>query len=86
VNRELECRLGTRANGPIEFTERGPPVEALAVVRDKYTKQFPNDVLLAQWVDDALAGVIHTFHKLQTPVYVSCRCVKILLITYAWHW
>jgi hypothetical protein len=29
INRELEVRLGTRANGPIEFVERGPSVEAL---------------------------------------------------------
>jgi len=26
VNRELEVRLGMRANGPIEFVERGPAV------------------------------------------------------------
>lgn len=29
VNRQLEAWLGTRAYGPIEFTEQGPPVEAL---------------------------------------------------------
>ena len=70
VNRELECRLGSRANGPVEFTERGAPVEALVGVLDRYTKEFPNDLLLARWVDDAIAGAIHTFSKLQTPVRV----------------
>jgi hypothetical protein len=68
VNRQLEIRLGTRANGPIEFTERGPPVEALVSVLDRYIKDFPNNLLLEKWVDDALAGAIHTFTKLGTPV------------------
>src|SRR5882672_6462300 len=77
VNRELECRLGSQANGPIEFTERGLPVEALAAVLNNYTTQFPNDILLAKWVDDALVGVKHTFHKLKTPV-----CVFFLLCIY----
>ncbi|KIM80110.1 hypothetical protein PILCRDRAFT_9688 [Piloderma croceum F 1598] len=68
VNQQLEIRLGTRADGPIEFTERGPPVEALVNVLDRYTKDFPNNVLLEKWVDDALAGAIHTFSKLETPL------------------
>jgi hypothetical protein len=70
VNQQLEIRLGTRADGPIEFTERGPPVEALVNVLDRYTKDFPKNVLLEKWVDDALAGAIHTFLKLETPVRV----------------
>jgi len=68
INRELECRLGTRAHGPIEFTERGPAVEALVEVLTKYMKEFPDDVRLAKWVEDALAGAIYTYQKWQTPV------------------
>jgi len=55
VNRELEVRLGTRANGPIEFVERGPQVEALVGVLDHYSTQFPDNILLATWIDDVLA-------------------------------
>src|SRR5882724_1291714 len=77
VNRELECRLGPWANGPIEFTERGLPVEALAMVLNDYTNQFPDDILLAKWVDDALLGVKHTFHKLKTLVcVVFLHCIS----------
>jgi hypothetical protein len=68
VNRELEVRLGTRANGPIEFVEWGPQVEALVGVLDHYSTQFPHDALLAAWIDDSLAGVIHTYSKANTPV------------------
>ena len=70
MNRELECRLGSCTDGPIEFTERGALVEALVRVLDRYTKEFPNDLLLLQWADDAIAGAIHTFSELQTPVSV----------------
>lgn len=70
VNRQLKIRLGTRANDPIEFMERGPSVEALVSVLNRYTKDFPNDLLLGKWVDDALEGAIHTFSKLKTPVRV----------------
>ena len=73
VNRQLEIRLGTRADGPIEFTERGPPVEELANVLNRYLNDFPNNVLLEKWVDDALAGALHTFSKLETPVSTSNR-------------
>src|SRR5882762_10481859 len=69
MNQELESQLGSHANGPIEFTERGALVEAIVRVLDRYTKEFPNDLLLLQWVDDAIAGAIHTFSE-QTPVSV----------------
>jgi hypothetical protein len=68
VNHELEVRLGTRANGPIEFVERGPQVEALVGVLDHYSTRFPHDTLLAKWIDDALAGATHTYSKANTRV------------------
>ena len=46
INRGLECRLGTHANGPIEFTKRGSPMEALVKVLDRYTNEFLEDALL----------------------------------------
>jgi hypothetical protein len=70
VNRELEVRLGSRANGPIEFLERGPAVEALVDVLNRYTKEFPNDGLLKLWIDDALAGAVHTYSKANIPVSI----------------
>ena len=68
VNRELEVQLGTRADGPIEFFERGLAVEALVGVLDRYIRQFPEDELLKIWVDDALAGAKHTYSKANLPV------------------
>jgi len=68
VNQELEVRLGMRANGPIEFVERGPAVEAPVNVLDQYTRQFPCNGLLAKWIDDAIAGATHTFSKASMPV------------------
>lgn len=68
VNRELEVRLGTRANGPIHFIERGPAVKALVSVLEKYTRAFPNNLLLQTWVDDALKGAENTFAKANLPV------------------
>jgi hypothetical protein len=81
VNRELEVRLGTRANGPIEFVERGPQVEALVGVLDHYSTQFPDDILLATWIDDVLEGAIHTYSKANVPV--SMRFTKHLRIIVA---
>ncbi len=68
MNRKLEVRLGTCANGPIEFVEWGPQVEALVKVLDHYSTQFPHDILLAAWIDDSLAGAIHIYLKANTPV------------------
>ena len=50
--------------------ERGPPLEALVSVLNRYTKDLPNNTLLEKWVDNALVGAIHTFLKLETPVRV----------------
>lgn len=68
VNRELECRLDTGVHGPIKYTEWDPAVEVLVAVLAKYTKEFPDSMLLANWVEDMLAGAIYTYQKWQTPV------------------
>ena len=46
INQELECRLGTHTNGPIEFTERGSPLEGPVKVLDQYVNEFPEHTLL----------------------------------------
>jgi len=75
VNWELKCQFG-----PIEFTKWGLPVEVLAMVLNNYTNQFPDDILLAKWVDDTLLGVKHTFHKLKTLVcVVFLHCIYLIL-------
>ncbi|TBU55069.1 hypothetical protein BD310DRAFT_1041341 [Dichomitus squalens] len=56
INRQLEVRLGTRTTGrrnTFVLQERGPGTVALVDVLRKYTTQFPEDVLLQKWVDDA---------------------------------
>jgi hypothetical protein len=42
----------------MDLSERGAPVEALVGVLDWYTKEFPNDLLLVRWVDDAMAAIM----------------------------
>ena len=61
--------------------ERGPQVEALVGVLDHYSTRFPDDILLATWIDDALAGAIHTYSKANVPV--SMRFTKHLRIIVA---
>ena len=61
VNRQLKIQLGTCANGPIEFTEQGPSVEALVSVLNQYTKDFPNNLLLGKWVHQQTQG--HLSHS-----------------------
>ena len=74
MNWELKCQFG-----PIEFTKWGLPVEVLAMVLNNYTNQFPDDILLAKWVDDTLLGVKHTFHKLKTLVLlVFLHCIYLI--------
>ena len=83
VNCELEVWLGTHANGPLEFVERGSPsqVKGLVEILDHYLKQFPANILLATWMDDALAGAIHTYLKANLPV--SMQFTKYLWIIIA---
>jgi len=42
-------------------------VEALVGVLDHYSTWFLDDILLATWIDDALAGAIHTYSKANVP-------------------
>jgi len=53
---------------PSSFFEHGPVVEALTGVLNQYMRQFPNDKLLKNWVDNALAGAEHTYLKANLPV------------------
>ncbi|KAI9065799.1 hypothetical protein FKP32DRAFT_1556380, partial [Trametes sanguinea] len=55
VNRELEVRLGdrTKRGDTFELRERGPGVEALADVLQRYIETFPGNTLLEKWIDDA---------------------------------
>lgn len=71
VNHELETWLGSRSNGPIKFTERGPAVEALIDVFRLYLTKFSGDIILEKWLDDAIEGAINTYKKANTPVSSS---------------
>ncbi|KAH9850543.1 hypothetical protein C2E23DRAFT_869967 [Lenzites betulinus] len=55
VNRELEVRLGSRTGrgDTFELKERGPGILALVDVLDRFLRDYPNDVLLLKWADDA---------------------------------
>ena len=68
INRELEIRLGHGDRGPIDFRERGPPVVALVSVLDRYTCEFPGDIILTKWLDDVVEGAKHTLSEAGIPV------------------
>ena len=65
VNRELEVRLGSRANGPVELKEKGPSISSLADILEKYLTQYPNSVLIRKWLVDILESA--------TLVFVPCH-------------
>ncbi|KAG1891160.1 hypothetical protein F4604DRAFT_1989120 [Suillus subluteus] len=55
LNRELECVMGQRHNGPISFKERGPGLEAVVDVLESHLIEHhnsPETILLVKWVDD----------------------------------
>ena len=70
INHELEVRLGQQDKGPIHFTEHGPPVVALVLVLDKYTSEFPGDVILTKWLDDVVEGAKQTLINAKVTVRV----------------
>ncbi|KAG1861226.1 hypothetical protein F4604DRAFT_1587950, partial [Suillus subluteus] len=54
LNRELECVMGQRHNGPILFKERGPGLEAAVDVLESHLIEHhnsPETILLVKWVD-----------------------------------
>ncbi|KIJ10218.1 hypothetical protein PAXINDRAFT_86391 [Paxillus involutus ATCC 200175] len=52
VNRQLEISFGTRRNGPIVFTERGPELVDVVEVLNTYLLKDPASAILQKWVDD----------------------------------
>lgn len=70
VNREIEVRVGPRNNaeGTFKLTERGPGIEALADVLEKYTTEFPDDVILNKWVADSSRAAENAFRDAEKSV------------------
>lgn len=82
VNHELEVRLGARTGrgDTFELMERGPGIEALSDVLAHYTTEFPDDILLQKWVDDACRAAELIYHDANVPVSVlditmTVRCL-----------
>jgi hypothetical protein len=68
VNRELEVRLGSRANGPVELKERGMGIAALADVLDKYLTWNPTSVILQKWLSDMIISAQTVYESAQVQV------------------
>lgn len=68
VNRELEVRLGSRANGPIHLKERGTSIAALANVLERYLLRYPKSAILQEWVSDILASAQSAFEHAKVEV------------------
>ncbi|KAF8126981.1 hypothetical protein EV363DRAFT_1100653, partial [Boletus edulis] len=52
VNRQLEISFGTRRDGPIIFSERGPELVGVVNVLNAYLLKEPTSAILQKWVDD----------------------------------
>lgn len=53
LNRALELAFGNRVQGPVQFAERGPGLEAVVEVLQKYiTGDDGENILLWKWVED----------------------------------
>ncbi|KAH7918558.1 hypothetical protein BV22DRAFT_1041698 [Leucogyrophana mollusca] len=56
LNRALEVAFGTRKNGPIVFTERGPGLEGVVGTLEEHLEKSPNSAILKKWVDDLITS------------------------------
>ena len=63
VNRQLEIIMGSRAKGPLTFSERGCETEALAEVLERYLGEIPNSIILQKWLSDAIDGAKETISR-----------------------
>ena len=64
LNRELECVIGQRHNGPISFKERGPGLEAIVDIFESHLIEHhdsPETILLVKWVDDLMTAAKAAF-------------------------
>ena len=64
LNHDLEVLLGTHANGPIVFRERGPALTAVVDVLGQYIcgdEHQGENLLLHQWVADLLVSACKAF-------------------------
>ncbi|KAF9234050.1 hypothetical protein BU15DRAFT_79456 [Melanogaster broomeanus] len=52
VNRQLEISFGSRHDGPVLFTERGPALVQVVEVLNTYLLKDPTSAILQKWVDD----------------------------------
>ncbi|EPQ56401.1 hypothetical protein GLOTRDRAFT_138137 [Gloeophyllum trabeum ATCC 11539] len=68
VNRELEAILGSRLPGYVEVKERGPGLEALADVLDRYLELSPQSFYLDKWLDDILTSVKRIYELNGEPI------------------
>ncbi|KAG1836631.1 hypothetical protein DFJ58DRAFT_817985, partial [Suillus subalutaceus] len=75
LNRELECVMGQRHNGPILFKERGPGLEAVVDVLESHLIEHhnsPETILLVKWVDDLTTAAKAAFASAQR----TCQLVR----------
>ncbi|KAF8601838.1 hypothetical protein BDV93DRAFT_509688 [Ceratobasidium sp. AG-I] len=66
VNDDLESMLGLKVHG-LTLCESGPGVVALADVLERYTKEFPDDVVLGLWGPAILAAAENAFISAGKP-------------------
>lgn len=76
VNRGLEIALGSRAQGVLSFKERGPGMEALADVLERYLMECPGSVLLKKWLSDAITAAETVF----VSAGLDVRAIQLLVI------
>lgn len=73
VNRELEVIFGSRFHGPLTLDERGPGIEAMSDVLERYLQKYPESVLLGKWVADTTLAAVNAYKQHNAPVSFNGR-------------
>ena len=58
----------TTGDGIIEIKERGPGIEGIVVVFQRYLEKYPGDQVLEKWLDDIIQGAEQVYKRTKTKV------------------
>ena len=68
INRQLEISFGSRHDGPVLLTERGPGLVQVVEVLSTYLLKDPTSAILQKWVDDLTTSAELSFSKNEVSV------------------
>jgi hypothetical protein len=83
INRQLEISFGSRRDGPIIFTERGPELVGVIEVLNTYLQKEPTSAILQKWVDDLTISAELSFATNGVPISASVIYSLHLIVKFA---